>query len=254
MEKLDVQNPNIKPEQNLPNFDENINNNQNTKIEIEQLRLLSDEQFADKLSHTKLMLGRKRLGTSNVIDKRLQERMMREYTHFDRQGRVMELELTDNVFYRNAVPDHYFVPVDPRTIDRDEYKNTTINKIIKPIINADQKTLVFNFTVEDLIEWDGVILKLRIENENLTNFLQLDGDPHILIKSIRLLIDGELVEEHENWGYTLQFASQIHDRYKTMSKTIGDTVFVDSNKPLQRGIEGTMIGAKEYVSYISCNI
>ena len=66
------------------------------------------------------------------INRRLQEVLMKEYTHFNRKGEVIELELTDNVFDRNEIPDHYFVPIDPREIKYDEYKNSTINKLIKP--------------------------------------------------------------------------------------------------------------------------
>tara|TARA_B110000046_G_scaffold111608_1_gene118814 strand:+ start:3475 stop:7725 length:4251 start_codon:yes stop_codon:yes gene_type:complete len=172
------------------------------------------------------------------INRRLQEVLMKEYTHFNRKGEVIELELTDNVFDRNEIPDHYFVPIDPREIKYDEYKNSTINKLIKPILNEDPQTLEFNFTVEDLIEWNGIILKMKIENQNEFNALQLDGDTDNLIESIQLLADGVLIEEHKQWGKDIQFISEIDNDFNEIKN--------NNSNFLEKGISKDTLSALEY--------
>ena len=168
-------------------------------IQIENFKVMLPDELKDKLTNTKLMLGRKKELNSYYLDYRGMEKMMREYTVFNRKGKVDEIELTDNIFYRSKVPDHYFVPVEPRDIERDIYKNAAVSKIIKPILTQDQKTLLFEFTFEDLVEWDGIILKLKVENENLHNYIQIDGSPNKIIKSLKIMVNGEMIEEHTDW-------------------------------------------------------
>lgn len=168
-------------------------------IQIENFKVMLPEEIRDKLDNTKLLLGRKKENNGYYLDYRGMEKMMREYTVFNRKGKVDELELTDNIFYRSKVPDNYFVPVDPRDMERDIYKNAAVAKIIKPILTQDQKTLLFECTFEDLVEWDGIILKLKVENENIHNYIQIDGSPNKIIKSLKIMVNGELIEEHTDW-------------------------------------------------------
>lgn len=199
-----------------------------------------------------LLLRRKRdLEFSEQDMRNINERrkMMKQYTEFLPNGQVDEVALTENNFYKGKLPDNYFIPIEPRLFDRDVYKTTVIDKIIKPIVTEDGKSMIFNFKIENLIEYNGIILSLKIENQNENNWLQLDGKEYNLIKSIKLLFNNILVESHENWNevwrttdliYSSNYSGTNKDYIDNFSSTI-----LDNGKYLQRNAGGLLLSPEE---------
>jgi hypothetical protein len=108
----------------------------------------------------------------------------------------------------------------------------------------------FNLVLDNVVNYNGIILKVSIENNNLTNYLQLDGNQYNLIKTLRIYYDDQPIEELDSYNEIFNFKDIFIPDY--------------SNKELCKGTKNKLIPPKmygnnsvfnptnRYISYLDC--
>lgn len=134
------------------------------------------------------------------------------------------------------------VEMNPKTYEYIMYSNPSntatykYKKIKQEItgLQRDEKTFEFIFHDDGAVDPNSLCFEIEIENRNQSNYLQLDGTPHSIIKSVKWELNNKIIEEINNYNTLLGF---LNDK----SYTTG--TYYDEN--LTNGEVGGIISGKE---------
>jgi hypothetical protein len=101
-------------------------------------------------------------------------------------------------------------------------------KIIVDVDTFTENMIYFTFNVENYIKKDGIKLVLNIVNDNLMNFIQLDGTPDSFISRLVLFANDKFIESFDNYSDISYMKSVLFGK----PLFTRETIFIDNEKAM----------------------
>ena len=112
-------------------------------------------------------------------------------------------------------------------------------RISKPIISPDNKLFTFTINCDGFIDPNNFGLKFTIVNKNKHNYIQLDGSPHSIIKSITFSHRGQILEQITDYDVIVNLLNDITYKENKYNKN------TDIKSPLLQGTQEIIIPPKK---------
>lgn len=158
------------------------------------------------------------------------------------------------------IPDLINYQKPPDEINPPKYNYNQKTYEYKPII-YDKSQLKYRFIINSkrFMDPSRFYLVLDIENNNVNNFLQLDGSHHSLIKTITFIHNGVVIEKINNYNIITNFINDItyksyryHNNYQNSKYDLCYTTKEDVIQPIEYGTHLIYNPPQFEFDYTSC--
>lgn len=118
----------------------------------------------------------------------------------------------------------------PPELERIKSELKRVDKIFEGH-KIDNKTLIFYFDSDDIVDPDSIRIELEIANPNKYNYLQMDSTPHSLIKSTKWIYKDKILENINDYNVLMSLLNDI---------TYKQGTYFDNYEPAKRKKEDDM--------------